>query len=512
MPSIADIDDLFSRTINPIVFNDLLLTKTPDEIIEILCDISSSSNDYVATCDCGELHANYYEGAICHVCGTVCTSNVNDEIKNDNWLEIPKSIKGVLNPQVFTILSGWMGNANGNRSILKQMLDMRLPNEQLNGTPFFTGMGFNWFYDNFDVIVRFFLDSHPNSGKRMNKSITMFLEKTGHCIWCHYLPILSKVIQPINKINKDIRYADSDMKNLMNAIFTLKSVLLSERTMKFNVDSVEKNFFKVYFEFIEYYGVILRNKLPQKPSILRKHIFGSRSHCSGRSVAIPITIPHEYDDIHLPWKIGIMMYKYHILSILINRYRYTVFNAYNKITSAINIYDFDIDQIMQLLIKECRFKGLPILVNRNPSLKISNIELMWVTKIKPSLSENLQQHHDHDSSNIIIDTSSNILDVICDKYHDSYQINNIDNILQRYIDDATIAVSPLIVKGFNLDFDGDEINLLPLFEMDEVCNFERLHPAHRFISSNELKIVGGDIVVSNQQLCMLNNWLEDDED
>lgn len=509
LPSILDIDDMFSRTTNPIVFNELLLSKTPAEIVEILCDISSDKSDSVAMCDCGNLHANYYEGITCNICGAVCKTDINDEIKNDNWLEIPKSIHAILNPQVFTILATWMGNTTGHQSILKSMVDMRVPNEVINNTPFYAGMGFNWFYTNFDSIMDFFINSHPTStGKKSAKSISLFLQKTGKSIWCHYLPILSKIIQPITRVNKDVRYADSDINNLMNAIFTLKSVLLSERTMKFNVNSIEKNFAKVYFEFIKYYTEILKEKLPRKPSLFRKHIFGSRSHCSGRSVAIPITEPHEYDDVYLPWKIGIMMYKYHIISILTNRYGYTILKAFNKVMNAVVVYDYDIDNIMQTLIHECRFKGLPILVNRNPSLKISNIELMFVVKIKPSLKENPFVDNLTVNKNECIVNCSNILDIVNEYDSRNYVL---ENMIRQYIDDATFAVSPLIVKGFNLDFDGDEINILPLFEMNEIQYFNRLHPAHRFVSSNDLSIVGNDIIISNQQLCMINDWLNDND-
>jgi hypothetical protein len=47
--------------------------------------------------------------------------------------------------------------------------------------------------------------------------------------------------------------------------------------------------------------------------------------------------------------------------------------------------------------------------------------------------------------------------------------------------------------------------------MDEVKEFERLYPAHRFISDNDLKIDGGDVVISSQQICMLASWMNDPE-
>ena len=274
LPSIMDFDEFFSRTPNTIVFNEIILNRTPEEVVEILCDISNDKSDSVATCDCGELLGNYYDGIRCRICETECRSNLFGEIRNDSWLEIPMSIKGVLNPQVFRILAEWMGTAN-RESILRSILNMQRPQIPIPGTPFTTGMGFNWFYDNFDSVINYFLISHPNKDKRQSSPLVKrFLEKTGKAIWCTKLPILSKLIQPITRVSKSVRYADSDIENLIKAIFTIRSILLAEKMMKFSTDHVDRNFYRVYAEFIAYTDNILVNKLSKKPSILRKHIFG----------------------------------------------------------------------------------------------------------------------------------------------------------------------------------------------------------------------------------------------
>lgn len=454
LPSIIDLDNLFSRTSNTIVFNDVMLDRTPEEVVDILCDISNDKSDSVATCQCEATSGNYYTGMKCRVCGTICQSNLFGEIRNDSWLEIPASIKGVLNPQVFRILSDWLGNTN-HQPILKQILNMQLPVEPIPNSPFFTGQGFNWFYDNFDAVISFYLSSHPIMPKRnLAPVIKLFLETTGKAIWCTKLPILSKLIQPISRVNKDVRYADPDIENLMKAIFTLRSVLLAEKMMKFSADHVDRNFFSVYNEFLMYTNNILVHKLPKKPSILRKHVFGSRTHCSGRSVAIPIAGPHDADEMYLPWKLGIKMYEYHILSILVNKYNMPAFKAFNRIMNAINIYDHDIDLIMQSLIADCPYKGLPILMNRNPSLRIANIQLLYVTKIKPALTVNpcqtpiCQGLISLNDDSTIIRTSSSILDTVIEDDSQQYQSRQ----LISYVEDGTIEVSPLIVKGPNLDW------------------------------------------------------------
>lgn len=65
-------------------------------------------------------------------------------------------------------------------------------------------------------------------------------------------------------------------------------------------------------------------------------------------------------------------------------------------------------------------------------------------------------------------------------------------------------------NGPNLDFDGDEINIIPIFEMGEVPKYQRLSPSHRFISNSNLEVDGGDITLSSQQYCILSGWINDE--
>lgn len=448
LPSIMDFDDLFSRTPNKVVFNDIMLNHSTDDIVSVLCDISNSQNDSVASCECGALVGNYYDGVLCRICRTTCQLNLFSEIRNDGWLAVPSSIKGILNPQVFRILDNWIGNNKKKQSILKSILDMHCIKEPIPNTPFFSGMGFNWFYDNFDTIINTFLYNHPSkSKKKLSNSINAFLKQTGDAIWCHYLPVLSKFIQPITRMNEDVRYADPDIRDLMKSIFTLRSVLLAERTMRFSVDHIDRNFFRVYSSFLIYLKNIQYLRLPRKESVFRKHVFGSRSHCSGRTVAIPIVDPHDSDEIYLPWKIGVTMYRYHIISVLRKRYNIPKLKAYNRTVQAINIYDFEIDKIMQGLIRDCPYKGLPILVNRNPSLRLGSIQLMYVTKIKPGFENNPIPEVCEETYNPLIEESSSAYLIMAPQKQENPEQQR----LQGFIEDSSVSVSPLIVKGPNLD-------------------------------------------------------------
>lgn len=58
------------------------------------------------------------------------------------------------------------------------------------------------------------------------------------------------------------------------------------------------------------------------------------------------------------------------------------FEAYERYNRALSQYDELIDQVMQALIDDCMYKGLPIFFGRNPTLIFGAIQLFFVPKIK----------------------------------------------------------------------------------------------------------------------------------
>jgi hypothetical protein len=85
------------------------------------------------------------------------------------------------------------------------------------------------------------------------------------------------------------------------------------------------------------------------------------------------------------------------MNILINRKGYEVIDALAKVTKALVIYDPDIDEIFKILIEEAAYvdengqqvnlSGLPVLLQRNPSLVHQSIQLVFVTKVKRDITD-----------------------------------------------------------------------------------------------------------------------------
>ncbi len=444
-PQICNFDDLFSRTPDAITLNELIVNKSSQEIIAIICDLTDDNSELIAKCTCEHLDSNYYEGKICPKCNTVCQSTFGNIIKNDIWFLIPDAITAVLNPIVFHMLNSWLG-AVDKKPILEIILNHRqeVP-ESLQ--PIILDQGFNYLYDNFDAIIDYFSNIQKNTAnKPIRPYIQAFLQLHADNIWCTRLPLVSKALQPVTYVgskNRNVGYVDDSIKLIMKSITDFKSTLIADKLRQYPLKRIETDFYSVYTTFGDYTASIAKDKLASKPGIFRKHCFGARFHCSGRSVCIPIVEEHWGDEVFLPWILGVKMWYIHIESLLVNRYHKSLNDAHNQVSLSMTQYDYQVDKCMQILIKESPYKGLPIVLNRNPSLHLGAIQLLFVTKIKPSLTSDpkVAQEVDFTDSNIHI---------LGDSPTDKIKYVTPDWV-KFEIADKTLELSPMVINAPNAD-------------------------------------------------------------
>ena len=121
-------------------------------------------------------------------------------------------------------------------------------------------------------------------------------------------------------------------------------------------------------------------------------------------------------------------------------------------------YDERVNICLQELLEECPYKGLPVLLGRNPTIQHGAIQLVYVVRIKTD------------------------------------------------IDDDTISLSPAILDPPNADHDGDAMYGLSLKEMAEVSKFEGLHPSMVMLSNDRVSL-SNQIGLSEQSVLALHTWL-----
>mgnify|MGYP001215684936 CR=1 FL=1 len=428
---VLDLDDVFNQTHDKVILNrfdfgsDGYGQKLSEAIFSRATDI-----DFVARCDCEHLQGNFYLGHICPKCHTpvvLDTDLSTGYLQHKAWLECPRAIDGWINPSAFFVLSRWMSygkrvganytNAKGDLvtkgkkrkgNFLEDILDvtMPLPDELLNarykgnvnhpdytlqgeaGTPVFEGSGFNYFHQNFDRIMQYFLyEFKKTANKKDTESIALYLKKHRNVIWCRYLPVLSSSLHSVvmsegTRENRK-RYVDKICQYVQHAAQTLSYLEFSPAKHRSHEDA-EAATLSAYQEMIAYCNTISRKQLSAKRALLRMHVYGSRTHLSGRAVIVPITGPMAMDELHIPWSMAVNLFRVDIIGVLIREHDHNFGDAYNRQQRAIVMFDPLINQIMLRFIQECPYKGIPVLWTRNPSIRAGSTMLCFITKIKIS--------------------------------------------------------------------------------------------------------------------------------
>lgn len=378
-PVIVDYETLFHTDpdAHALVCDNTISKNQMKESIQQLCLDGSKDLNFVASCECGRLSGNYWdqgsEGKVCKYCHTRCETNFAKRLKFRAWLEVPEYCPPVLHPKIYSILSKWLGRIS-RIPIIEYLLnpELELP-PQLAGV---VGQGSKYFYENFDNLMNFFLTQfkplQQTAAKKRAEGIPELLQIYRNILFVRHIPILNQELHLMTK-SGTMMYSDECLEAVLDARTELGSLQMIYQSGVVSDTHIDTRLFKFLSSMVRYDDMIDKKKMLGKTGQIRKLILGARFHCSIRGVISPLFGPHAIDELHLPWKGAIIVYKLEILNILCNRMGYSVPEAMKIYEKAVNAYDPLIDDIFKTLIKECQdatgLPGLPMTFGRNPRAK-----------------------------------------------------------------------------------------------------------------------------------------------
>ena len=442
-PKMLDIEKYIASMINPIILNSFAGPNFTQKVIEAVTT-SRTDKSIIYSCDCGEYQGNYYKGSICPKCRTKVRKA--DSIKVNVILEIPYGIQ-VLHPNVYFVLT----EAPALKKYIDYMFDITKPIPD-NLKHLIPQQGFVYtsqtFIETITGIIKHITKGriHPTYQK-----ILEFLHTYQNQLFVSKIPIAS-TIHTIETQQKNLKIADETIRKLLVAIFDLLSLQFKSR---FSPTRLHKVVYIAYKEYIAYLKNLIRNKVQVKKAIARGSIYGNSLFFTLRAVASPIIEPHWGDEVHLPWEGAMELFKYHLINKLNKKHNMSVINAIKHINKHVVKYCPIIDNIFKELIEESPYKGIPCLLNRNPSIKMGSLVLVFITKIL---------------------------------FHSK-----------------TIHVSDLIIPNLNLDFDGDQPQILLLNETGKrnIESLKYFHPMFQTIGYEEPKI---NMYIPKNLMLLLNSW------
>lgn len=500
----VNFDEMFFKHAKsvPIVINDIAEASEEDKAAFNRMIYTKYSSDLMSTlpsCECGETVGEYNLGVSCSVCHTPVQSPLEQDLESLVWMRAPQGVAKLINPIIWTMLkekftrSGfeiirWICDTTYKPQVKTPAI---MEEVQALGIP----RGYNNFVENFDTImdtlfnmksfrvrkgppnaqegIRGFVTRVVEAGKEVARRVLdkvapgrarptevidplyQLLREQRNCVFSQYLPLPNKALLVVEETTVGT-YVDPIVVGAVNAIRMMVSI--DSRLSNYSVRTKENRTIKCIAELAEFYDGLARSTLAKKEGVFRKHVFGTRSHFSFRAVISSITDAHDYDELHIPWGIGVSVLRIHLMSKLLRR-NFTPSQAVAFLNEHAQKYHPLLDELFQLLIAECPYKGLPVVFQRNPSLERGSAQAMFVTKIKTD------------------------------------------------VEVPTVSLSILSVTGFNADFDGDQLNGTLSLDLMTAEELKALAPHKSVFDLNNPRAVSRNLSMPKPVVATIANWL-----
>jgi hypothetical protein len=465
---LVDHDKIFnSLQDEPIIINDLSNTTVEDrELIDhlVLTRYSSDTISVLPRCQCGKLKNEFLIGVVCDHCHTE-VQPVNNDLSSLVWLRKIAGTPGLFNPHFWIMLERFLFKSNFN--VLRWLTDTTY-NPPIKEPRVITQIkemgtikrGYNNFFDNFDYIFNkiAWLKDYGTTAVAKEKRLDMIdlIEKNRHFITSNHVSLPNKILLVLENTNKGI-YVDFNITELLDAIAMASD---SEKTLGVTSRTIENRAAKIMFKLSKFYESYYHKFWNKKTGLFRKHVFGSRTHFSFRSVITSITEPHKYDEIKCPWGIGLTAFRPHVVNKLL-KHGYTLSNAIELIYTHVYKYHPLLDQILQELLAEANGR-ICVLLQRNPSLLQGSAQRVYISEFKTDPR------------------------------------------------DTTIGMSILIVPAPNADFDGDELNVSIALDKKMEDMWYPLAPHFNVLGVTEVGDITGNVWIPKPVVGTMSNWLTGD--
>lgn len=447
----------------------------------ITTEYSGDTIESIPTCGCETpLTGKPNKGRICPNCNQPVEDIFGESIDARVWVRPPQGVQKFMNPIVWLVLQEhftrtktsfieWFANHN-----YRPDPSQEVHIERLKAAGF--KRGWNYFVENYKEIIDF-LHYNGYGKSKQNKTETnirreevyKFLTENYEATFTDYLPVPNRIAL-VKENSPSQAYADPSQKNCIDAIRTICSVENSVVPMSQKV--IENRVFKFQEQIGIYYSDTFKDVIGRKEGMSRHHVYGSRLEFTARGVITSISDWHDYDECHMPWSMALSLFRVHITSKLLRR-GFTPRRIGELLSYGANHYDPLLDEILKELISESPYttqgsgqkKGIPIVLQRNPTLHRLSAQLLYVTKIKADR-----------------------------------------------VEDNTIGMSVKILKGPNADFDGDALNMLLITDDVMYRHFYNMSSHLGILDLHKPRAVSGIIDMPAPIASTICAWLDEHED
>lgn len=415
---------------------------------QTLQDVNPYANRY--KCDCGYLTSRLYLGISCPICNTK-VHYVGDDFEYFGWTCL-KDPYYIIHPNLFKSIQFFIG--------AQKLEDIINPKDEKDedgndakitevpkDNPFY-GIGMMAFHDRFDEIMDYFLAKNPNKADYYKD-----IYNHRKIVFAQSIPNYTTLLRPF-KVDGTSLFFEGVNANY-NMIAKLAAVINRDELRMFRK---KKNKNQALYDLQTQYNEIyaeLEKILAQKKGSVRT-LFGGRYNFSCRSVIVPDQTLRA-DQVKLSYHALCELLQQSLINILQKTHGILYSEAYKIWYKSQVTHSDEVEAIIMRIIENYPH-GIPILMNRNPTIAYGGIMLMHVVGI----------NHNY-----------------------------------------TASVPLRILKPLAADFDGDTLNFLYLINKDFIEAAERvLNPRNAMQISRNDGMFNPDVNHSRDLLINCNTMVQ----
>lgn len=474
---LADIDKVYEQQVKDgVVHLDELNPVADPEFADSLLITYQRDSTFSITpsCSCGrttiENSAGKRLGDRCDYCHTEIENPLNRKLKPILWARLPEGIDGFINPIFLNMLMSAYQLNRQKSSIIQWLLDPL--DKKFQHQPYIDYMvkngvqrGISYFVRNADFIMELLNDTDVFQTQEIkHKQLYALFKAHRDILFPKHLPIINKQFLMVENTHIGTYIDMNTVPAFLKAINTFIGMNIQRNQTQAKRDSITAKFL---MQMCDFHVSIIKNDLQSKKGLFRRHVVSSRSPFTARAVVTSLHGSHDYNEIHFPWSLAVVLFEVHIHNHLMKR-GYSPRAMRAKTINAVKCYDKEIDEIMEQIIADSPFRtelhgkpGYPVIEQRNPSLKMASMMCFLITYIKKDPS------------------------------------------------DVTKSLSILGLGGSNTDFDGDMTNTLIPTDLYTAYSLYFLSPWHQVMSFGNVDATSGDMNLSKQSIATFNHFMQE---
>lgn len=467
MLGIVNHNQLFRESARePIILNELD-THTEDAKNKVTdrlrTNYEGDALEIMPMCECGNLQGGKFSKMVCDVCGYTCESVIDRKIESSVWMAPPPDVTTFIHPIIWVMLSKMMTFTGFN--VLEYLTNptyqpAKYPEREykkLKNLNF--PRGINYFHKHFDEIIKALMDARLVNVRRADRAMFwQFINENRDAIFSQHLPLPAKVAFITEQTSVGLFTETATMTPAFDAIRTVQATERPARPL--SLAQRQARAVWVIQKMAQYYMAFFGKPMGAREGWMRKHVFGSRLYFTFRAVISSLSDPHDYETVHLPWSLSVLVFKAHIQNKLMAR-GFSPKETARYINEHTLKYDKLLDDIFKELIAESPHGGIPIILQRNPTLHRLSAQRLIVRHIK---------------------TDPN---------------------------DITTSLSVLVLKGPNADFDGDALNGMIILDTYMFDKLQRIAPHLGVFDLLTPHRVSGKIDIPGPVKSTIAAWMRD---